>query len=377
MVMNTETQKLISFVKKYFALSNLQKIGCFIKKIFTLFNFAIGLGALLFIVVIIVIVTPFDRIADTVKYILGTEENKKEIITFLAYGIIGCITVIGALAVNRRANAVVENNKLVEKGHIQERFKSAAEHLGNERTGTRIAAFYEFYHLAKDNKEMRESIFNILCAHIRQTTTDENYNKDNVGDKERPTEEIQTLLDVLFEHKYKYKYKDHVFSGWIPNLQRARLKGAMLPYANLERVDLLDANLEGAQLWHANLKGAFLLGVNLEGAQLNRANLEEAELEYANLVRANLSGANLSGAELRYANLERADLFGANLKEAVLFYTNLQRVDLSSVKNIERAFLSNAKISDEIKFPDGYNVITRKDNEGRMYIVRIEKDSIK
>ena len=102
------------------------------------------------------------------------------------------------------------------------------------------------------------------------------------------------------------------------NLARYDLRGAFLPFANLNRAYLLKADLSGANLNR----------VNLSNADLGHANLSEAELNGANLRRASLYKTNLRGADLGSASLHEADLTEAILSGANLVGTNLRGADL-------------------------------------------------
>ena len=200
----------------------------------------------------------------------GTQMNKLETLKFVAFGMGGILAALGAVAINRRASAQVRNNELIEKGHIEERFKSATEGLGNDSSGARIAAFYQFYYLAKDNPnaDFRKNIFEILCAHLRNITRRKSY---QTGDGEmHPTEECQILLNVLFKPEDKT-----AFAGFRANLQytylvganlqHARMENADFSFANLRRVDLRNAKLERARLDCVDdLTNALLVGVEID-----------------------------------------------------------------------------------------------------------------
>ncbi len=122
----------------------------------------------------------------------------------------------------------------------------------------------------------------------------------------KPSEEIQSLLDMLF-------VQDHeIFKGLRSDLQRSRLNGA----------DLRGAHLEKALLTKAHLRGADLSGAHLQGANLREAHLQGADL----------SGAHLQGASLRDAHLQGAILYGANLQGALLRGTYLQQANLGSAR---------------------------------------------
>ncbi len=265
----------------------------------------------------------------TIQKLLGTE-NKKETLQFIGFGISGLIGFIAVISLTRRANALDEQNKLVEKGHVQDRFKLAIDHLGDVNNQTiRIASFYELYNLACDNENLRKDVFEILCAHMRKTTRNENY-KHNTA-KDYPTEEIQSLLNVLFKKPQK------TFGCLPANLQKVYLVGANLDNAHLENADLSEAHLKNANLSEAHLENA-----NLSEAHLENANLSEAHLKNATLMKANLKSAFLINT-----NLEYADLFKAKLNSASLISANLENA------RIGQADLHKAEIIDT-KMPDGW-----------------------
>jgi uncharacterized protein YjbI with pentapeptide repeats len=153
-------------------------------------------------------------------------------------------------------------------------------------------------------------------------------------------------------------------------VERADLRGLVMPKAQLEgvsfrRSDLDGANLESARLARASFKNAslreaFLAGADLRDANLESADLEGANLQGANLARANLSrasleGANLQGADLTnarltHAQLESAKLGGAHLTGAVLTQADLGETDLSTARmgdaDLTGASLTDADLTD-------------------------------
>ena len=296
----------------------------------------------------------------------GEKDSKKETVKFIAFGIGGVLAVMGAVAANRRAiaqiknaEAQVENNKLTQKGHIDERFKSATENLSNERAEVRISAFNQFYYLAKDSQDdnLRRNVFDILCAHLRNMTNDKSYMEEDGAEK--PTTECQILLSILF------KSKDAVFDNLSANLQEVYLMGADLVGANLSDANLDHANLAGADVYNANLKHANLVhanlmnarmyetnftGANLEGANLTKTKLADTNFTSAHLMYAEMKGASFVAADLSHANLSSTKCLGANLSNTNLSNANLRGADLQhahlACANLSHANLVNARLPD-------------------------------
>ena len=187
--------------------------------------------------------------------------------------------------------------------------KNAIEHLGHESDSVRLGGTYELFHLAEDAEDVgqRQTVLDILCAHIRWTTSEPQYREKH---RSKPSEEIQSLLILLFVREHK------VFAGLDINLEGSWLNGSDLSRARLEGANLWGVQLGLANLWRAQLCGASLIGAQLHSAglievQLHGANLWGAELHGANLMGAQLCGTNLFNAELQEAHLIGVDLRGA------------------------------------------------------------------
>ena len=280
----------------------------------------------------------------------GTEGIKNQILTFLGFSMGGILLALQAVIANTRAkamenaaNAQAKANENAEKGQRQERLKNAIEHLGHTSDSVRLGGAYELFHLAQDTEDLRQTVLDILCAHIRQTTSESEYREIY---NSKPSEEIQSLLTLLFvqNHEVFKNCNINLQGSWFNgvNLVGARLEKAVLIKAHLHEVNLFEADLR-----EADLEGAYLYGTNLVGANLQKADLEEADLHQVDLINtrlqgaylakarlqdANVSGAWLQGANLCKAHLQGANLFGAQLQGTDFFDTRLQKANLVSAK---------------------------------------------
>ena len=249
------------------------------------------------------------------------ESQKYEALKFLGIGMGGLLLALQALMSYRRATAMedaanaqakatehqAQANENTEQGQRQERLKNAIEHLGHESDSVRLGGAYELFHLAQDILELRQTVLDILCAHIRRTTGEPEYREKH---QSNPSEEIQSLLNLLFVQKHK------VFTGCDINLRGSWLNGSDLNCARLEGAILAGAQLHGAHLIEARLHGAMLFDAQLHGAHLRDAQLHGAILVQAQLHGAYLIGAQLYGARLADAQLHWAFLKGAQLRGA-------------------------------------------------------------
>ena len=273
-------------------------------------------GGLIFLLVVLfsafVAVMLCKNVEAWVGHLLGLSNKKNEILTFLGIGMGGILLALQAVIANKRAqamedaaNAQADANRNTERGQRQERLKNAIEHLGHNSDSVRLGGAYELFHLVQDNKDLRQTVMDILCAHIRRTTRDYKYQGMH---KFQPSEEVQSLLTLLFVQEYK------VFKGCHVNLQKSWLNGANLSRARLYGAKLVEASLQGTELREARLQGARLERIHLQGANLVEAHLQGADLREAKLQVAYLYRAQLQGACLMEARLQGATLTSAHLE---------------------------------------------------------------
>ena len=293
-----------------------------------------SLLVVLFLALVAVMVS--ETVEKCVGQLLGLTK-KNETLTFLGIGMGGILLALQAIIANRRAKAMenaakeqAKANQNTERGQRQERLKNAIEHLGHDSDSVRLGGAYELFHLAQDTKDLRQTVMDILCAHIRRTTGEANYREKHPL---KPSEEVQSLLTLLFVQEYKIFKDCHI------NLQGSWLNGA---------------NLRKARLWSANLRGAHLNKVILDDAHLQRvafmeSHLKEARLERACLQEANLTYAHMQGCFLSQARLQGATILGGRLAAAYLVHAELQATDLSDTQmygaSLSGARMQGAKLS--------------------------------
>ena len=338
-------------------------------------------GIILFILLIIIFLQKPD--SSWVTKLFGAEK-KIDVIELIGWAAGGLLAIFGILVANRRAKAMENQataanrqaeiaNRQVEianEDSRENRFKDMVEHLGHEKSSVCLSGIYGLYQLAQDYSEVDDrknrgtNIIDIICAYIRQTTKGEGYIKEN---KDFPSEEIQSTLDLLF----KPVEKKTILRGTNNqiNLSQCWLAGANLFSAQLQRADLTQAQLQGADLRSAQLHGAKLKKADLTCAQLEKANIRGAHLEEAKLlgavltdaqlqrvylnsaqlhgvsfVRASMHGAIISNAQLQGAKLMEACLQGANLHSAQLQRANLEDAKMQGT-HLNEAQLQGATLT--------------------------------
>ncbi|MCY4572508.1 MAG: pentapeptide repeat-containing protein [Gemmatimonadetes bacterium] len=280
---------------------------------------------------------------DIIVDFLG-ESSKNGAMSFIGVAMGGTLLALNAVASQRRARAMEEAAKAqakgtkaqadaieqTERGRRQERFKHAIEHLGDKSAAVRLGGAYELFHLAKDTKELGQTALDILCAHIRQTTYDDEYRREHQG---KPSLEIQDLLTLIFVQEAD------IFGGlridlhacWLngADLRKAKLWNANLRGSHFFNARLSDARLDRADLVQADLRGGILRGASLREARLFDARMQSINLEGANLQGADLCGVKLTAAYLRNAQLQAANLANAQMYGASLGGAGMQGSTLS------------------------------------------------
>ena len=315
------------------------------KNLFSIFQTAL-IGLLVVLVVVFVGVLSFEYVETHTSELLDLP-SKNETLKFLGIGMGGILIALQALMSYKRAKAMEKTAEAqadaakaqadavakTEQGQRQDRLKNAIEHLGHESDSVRLGGAYELFHLAEDTEDLIRTVLDILCAHIRRTTGESKYRETH---KSRPSEEIQSLLTLLFVQKHEIFKGCHINlqGSWLNgvNLGEARLEKAVLTEAHLQGTDLVGANLQEAILIEANLQEAILGPTNLQGANLREAHLQGASLSWAHLQGAWLHKANLQGAILREAHLQGASLSWAHLQGAWLCEAHLQGADLTKTR---------------------------------------------
>ena len=294
--------------------------------------FMVFIVGLLLVALAVAVDVP-ENIASCLQKLLGLEK-KSDVLKFIGFCVAGVVSIWLALSADKRANAMDATAKNTEAEQRQERLKNAIEHLGHKRDSVRMGGAYELFHLAKDTEGLRQTVMDILCAHIRQTTRGDEYQKEH---KAEPSEEIQSLLTLLFMDEHD------VFEDCSINLQGSYLNRATLSQARLKKADLRQGQLQEAILLKAQLQGAFLWGTQLQTTFLWEAQLQGAVLRQVRLQEADLSGAQMQGAVLREAQLQGADLSATRMQGATFSEAQLQGANLSKTQ-LQGADLKEAQL---------------------------------
>jgi uncharacterized protein YjbI with pentapeptide repeats len=313
-----------------------------------------NVGVIIIVIILTIIIFASLFFNKIVVFLFAGNINQSnsanlETAKFIAYLIGVLLLVWQIILTNRRTKAVEEtarsavmNSNLAEKSLVQDRFKCAIEHLGSNQDAVNLGAIYTLHQLAKDNLDLRKTVFEILCSYVREITSQESY-------KERclTSNKIQSILNLLImdeNERYVYEsflntldlrgsflYKASLSKA---NLIQAKLIGvnlskAELSSANLEEADLTGAVLEGANMPWTNLLGARLLGVNMDGSNLQSAIMKNLSIKDAIFSRTDLRGIDFQHADFNNVNLTNANLAGSDLRQGSFKDTSFEGVKLA------------------------------------------------
>lgn len=198
------------------------------------------------------------------------------------------ITILGFLALALTAWLAILTSKtkeIAKRNGVVDAFTKSVEQLGsysrhNPNIEVRLSAIYTLEKLSQNNRELYQTIIEILANYVRENAAMPPYCEKTPSDSTRI--DVQTAMTVLGRRKVKYGE----------------------PALNLHRTYLPEINLK-----HANLQNADLMGADLRGANLSQAKLQGACLFSANLTDANLVCASLNGTDVTAAKgLDNAQL---------------------------------------------------------------------
>jgi uncharacterized protein YjbI with pentapeptide repeats len=243
-------------------------------------NSVCGRLAIIFVIVIIVIIV----VALYCFNFIDTEEQ----ITLTSIGS-GLIAITGLYFFYKRLK-----NQDIQR--VDDRFHSAINLLGSSETSARTGAVYVLHELALEEDKYRQQIVQILCSHVRSKTSETEYQKTH---KERPSNEIQTTLNLLFKEEERGLYTQDF------------AKVAGFPRADLSHAYLVKADFGYAQCQEASFSGAQCQEAIFCGAQCQEAIFSSAQCQEANFL-----GAQCQGAVFLFAQCQRASFSGTQCQEA-------------------------------------------------------------
>lgn len=294
---------------------------------------------------------------DSIKYYL--QANKRlEVVKLIGLFTAGIIAVMTLTIRFINSESKSDEVEALTNTSLNLHYSKAIELLGHDNMTARLGAIHALHQIVLKYKNFDETVLNILCSYVREITTQKDYQKIA---KSKPTNEIQTILDILFKSQKKLTNENVYTKTNIANLNGAYLCGADLYKAKMIRIDMVGAILDNADLtlaqfqWgnldYVSMKGAILNKTCFEGATLFNSNMQYAKLRNTHFEGANLMDANLQGISLSDWELKKRECM-ANFEGAILCFANFEDAELQNI-HFEGANLTGAKFN-KVKLYDTY-----------------------
>ena len=258
----------------------------------------------------------------------GTRTEKIEFYKFLGLCIGSWLLLWQAILTGIRTGHGNKNIEIQLHNAIDERFNNAITLIGNARAATRLGAIYALDHIARDTyqkeKSYTKTVFQILCSFIRETTNAKTYKTQY---KEKPSVEIQTIIDLLFKaHENTF----HGYAALEADLSYSYLHGADFSQAHCEGADFHFAHCEDADFTFAHCGGAKFWEAHCEGADFWEAHCEGADFSQAHCEGAKFNSAHCKGAKFNSAHCKGADFWGAHCEGAIFWAAHCGGADFTS-----------------------------------------------
>lgn len=280
---------------------------------------------LLAILALTVIVVYFFYHSEISLYLFPENKDRVGELTKLLLSILGGIGIFYGLIISSRRALITEKSvnkqgeqiELARKSQIDERFKNAIEHLGNEKEPIILGGVSELIQIAKEDREKySEVVFNILCSYIRSET---NINSKTANDFNSTV--IRTIINYLFKIDSK-----NPFNGLEADLSNSNLSGQNLDFCDFTganfRFALLgsisnsmfdECDLGKAQIKTSFFKNNSLTGVKLHQTSFSMVEFEDKEFKSKTLTKKNeLLKANFTHCKFINVSFDERDLYQSN-----------------------------------------------------------------
>ncbi len=244
---------------------------------------------LLLLVIGILVILFFNKIA---LFLFPSQQDRAGELIKLILSVIGGLCLLHGLWIsNRRAKATEESVKiqgqqinLSLKSQIDERFKIAVEHLGDEKEPVILGGIVELHQIAKEDKaKYAEVVFNILCSYIRRETSIYQKTAEDIN-----STAINTIINFIFR-----RYNDNPYHGFNADLSSSNLAGQ---------------DIIGCDFSNANL-GFCYLG-SIENTILDNADLSRAQIFAIKFNNNSLRGVNFFKTKIEYTKFNNIEFAG-------------------------------------------------------------------
>lgn len=285
-------------------------------------------------------------------------ENRNAELFKILLTVIGGLGVLYGLYLNFRKSKSMEHGILLQgkaidkqsdqlelsrKSQIDERFKNAVEHLGNDKEPIILGGIAVLNQIAIENsKDYSEVVFNILTSYIRSSTNIYNKKADDFS-----STIMQTIINYLFKAKNN---EDYPYNGLVGNLSNC----------NLISLDIDNVNFSNFNL-SFSLFPMYISDVNFSGVDLSKSQFSISRIKSSNFSGANLHGTLFHFTEIENSNFENASVLATNFLSTIFKNVNFDNCDFSNTKFIccffnNTSHFNSSIINNDFSFSDFKNV---------------------
>lgn len=212
-----------------------------------------------------------------------------------------------AKAINKQS----EQLELSRDGQIDERFKNAVEHLGDEKEPIILGGIVELHQIAKENQDKYSAVvFNILISYLRTHLKIKRKRDDNFS-----TTIPQTIIDFLFKEEAKLLYNNF---------------RANLSFCNLLGVNISDAKFIGSDLSFC-LMPHEILNTSFDDSKFGRTNFTISKLKNVSFKNTNFHDCIFNNCELEAIDFSYSNMKNVNFISTKIIELTMKKVDLYDV----------------------------------------------
>lgn len=301
------------------------------------------------------------------EYLFPDDMNRNGELAKLLLSVIGGIGVLYGLIISNRRALITEKSvlkqgeqiELARKSQIDERFKNAVEHLGNEKEPIILGGVSELVQIAKeDSVKYKEVVFNILCSYIRSET---NVYTKKANDFSSTV--IRTIINYLFRND-----KNNLFIGLNADLSTSNLGGQNIDSCNFSKgnlqftylANITNSTFEDCILDRAIINSSLFKNNILKGAKLFQTHftfVEFVKLEFkSSILKENneFISSNFIHCKFFDVSFNKRDIYQSNFIGCIFRNCTFNDCNIIDSKfllsNFSNCNFSNVKILSEVDF---------------------------
>ncbi len=282
-------------------------------------SYRIAIGVTIILITIFIVLF-FNSISE---FFFGDQDNinsKGELLKVVIQSIGGTVVLIGAIYSLNIAKASSENNKLIEKGNIAERFCNAISMLDSNKSGTCLGGIYALNEIAKDNSEYRQQVFNILVEFVNTNTKNlsrwESLPKEERL-KAKPAIEIETIIRLLFDKK-KSIYKGNKATFRDTKLYGGEFNDCNFSFCTFRDVEFQNSWLQGALFIKCEIYNTDFTFSDLQVAYFTDSIImNNTSFKCCGLINTRINGCFLQEIDFSCSNIS-ANFVGTSMNHCVL-----------------------------------------------------------